>query len=106
MLLNQKHVFSWRGSPEAGQGLWMEVMDRQVQASPGFWQELESSLSWKWGADCGQFSSLACAACFSSCLWMAVPAAKRRSKLKACAENFDILGQKVIKEGINASEWC
>lgn len=48
VLLKQKHVFSWRGSLEAALLEWragaVEVMAAQVQASPGFWQELEFSL--------------------------------------------------------------
>lgn len=79
MLLKQKHVFSWRGSLEAALLEWRagaaEVMAAQVQASPGFWQELELSLSRGRGGrevmeDCGQFPSPACIAQFSS-----VPAA-------------------------------
>lgn len=73
VLLKQKHVFSWRGSPEAALPEWRagaaEVTAAQVQASLGFWQEPESSLfrggGWM-GVDCGQFTSPACTARFSS----------------------------------------
>lgn len=53
VLLKQKHVFSWRGSPEAALPEWRagaaEVTAGQVQASFGFWQELESCLFQGWG---------------------------------------------------------
>lgn len=50
----------------------MEVMAAQVQASPGFWQELEFSLFWGGAGgrevvvDCGQFPSPACVSQFCS----------------------------------------
>lgn len=71
VLVKQKHVFSWRGSPEAALPEWRagdaEVTAARVQASPVFWQELESSLfGVGGGVDCGQLASPACVACFSS----------------------------------------
>lgn len=104
VLVKQEHVFSWRGSleaalPEQRAGA-VEVTAARVRASPGFWQELNSSRSRRWG-DRGHFSCSCDPFLLRGICGWRCPQPKGGASYRHARNTFDMLGQKVIKEEIN-----